>query len=83
MLNNPQFGRANPVNPIKPKKAVEPKKPTVPGLAKSGGGGSYKFLPPTKSKEELDLMEAKTRSLNAKTRSLNAKTNAKYQNGNR
>jgi hypothetical protein len=72
MLQNPQFGRSNPINPIKPKKVVEPKKPTVPGSAKSGGGSSYKFLPPIKSKEELDLMEAKTRSLNAKT-------NAKYQ----
>jgi hypothetical protein len=73
MLNNPQFGRANPINPIKPKKVAEPKKPTVPGPAKSGGSGGYKFLPPIKSEEEKDLMEAKARSLNAKT-------NARFQN---
>lgn len=53
MLNPQQFG---------PQK---PQTPKIPGSSSSGGRG--RFLPPIKSREELDLIEAKAKALNAKT----------------
>ena len=63
MLNPNQFG--------KPKKNRPAQLPQTPKV-KSGSGG-YKFLPPFKTQEERDLMEAKAKALNAKTSSLQAR----------
>ena len=45
-----------------------PQKPNTfktPNMNSSGGRG--RFLPPIKTREELDLIEAKAKALNAKT----------------
>jgi len=59
MLNPKQFSLAG----IKPKK---PKKP------KLGGRIPYRFPKPVKTKEELDLIEAKARLINAKASQINS-----------
>lgn len=62
MLNPKQFGKP------KPLKAAQPPQPPK---AKNSSAG-YKFLPPFKTQEERDLMEAKAKALNAKTSRLQA-----------
>jgi hypothetical protein len=53
MLNPQQFG---------------PQKPnTYKSPIQSSSGGRGRFLPPIKTREELDLIEAKAKALNAKT----------------
>ncbi|CAB4826320.1 unannotated protein [freshwater metagenome] len=58
MLNPKQFGKPKPI------KAAQPPQPPK---AKSSAAG-YKFLPPFKTQEERDLMEAKAKALNLQTK---------------
>jgi hypothetical protein len=58
MLNPNQFGKPKPI------KAAQPPQPPK---AKSSAAG-YKFLPPIKTQEERDLMEAKAKALNRQTK---------------
>jgi hypothetical protein len=57
MLNPKQFGKPKPIRSTQPSQMPK---------AKSSSAG-YKFLPPFKTQEERDLMEAKAKALNAKT----------------
>lgn len=65
MLNEQQFGK---FKPKKPQGPTKPRKPKIPGQKASGGTGGYRFLPVPKSREELDLIEAKARAINVRTR---------------
>ena len=59
MLNPKQFSLAG----------IKPKKPRKP---KFGGRTPYRFPKPVKTKEELDLIEAKARLINAKASQINS-----------
>ena len=58
MLNPKQFSLAG----------IKPKKPRKPEL---GGRTPYRFPKPVKTKEELDLIEAKARLANARAQKFN------------